>query len=236
MTYFCDKCKVNVDSEHSNCPLCGSFIKTDEIIVIDSDSQPKQVVSLSFPKVTKEFLIKNFVFKLFLFATIIASGAVLIVDYLSSGKIDWSIHVLVGLAAFWFTIGRALFSKVRLGRQMFWDCIFISALMYYIQYCLGGMGGLDWPNLYAIPSIIMAYIGTMCLIMVMKYTKWTDYCLSTLLLCVLSAVPLIIGFITNGRAHFLSYICLGVGVTAIICMLLFGNGGMVREFKKKFHI
>lgn len=236
MTNYCDKCKVYVDGTHSNCPLCGAFIKKDEIIVIDDESQPKQVISLSFPKVTKEFIIKDFIFKLFVFVSLIGIGAVFIIDFLSSRHIDWSLHVLVGVALFWFTVGRALFSRARLGRQMFWDCIFICMLMYYVRYCIGNPNHIDWPNLYAVPGVIIAYILTMCLIMVMKYTKWTEYCLSTLLLCIISTIPLIIGFVMNGSAHFMTYICVCVGVTVIICMLIFGSGGLVKEVKKKFHI
>lgn len=237
MANYCDKCKVSVDKKHQNCPLCGAYIKTDEILIIKPDTvTAKEIVDYSYPKINMESIIKNLLLKIAIFISVFAMVAVVVINFLTTRKLDWCFHVIVGISLFWITFGRALFFKTNIGKQIVWDCIFAVLLIVYVQYVIGQLGAW-WGYAYAVPSVIIACDVTIAATMLMKTKNWAVYSLSATVLCLISFVPLIYAFARNvGAEHFMSYICAGVGATMLVFMMLFGKKSYFLEMKKRFHI
>lgn len=231
MYNFCEKCKVNVDNIHQTCPLCGAYIKKDEEKTI---SDKPSAIYYGYPKINTESVIKNLMLKIIIYVSIISTACVILIDLILSGKIDWSFHVAVGWLVFWFSLGRTIFFNLELRRQVVWDCIFASFLVYYAQYYVGI--GENWALEVGLPLIDISCLILLGSTMVIKYKQWERYCLPISIICLFSMVPIIVYGILNRQVLVLHVICAGAGVVLLLGMMLLGNKKYFMELKKKFHI
>lgn len=224
--YHCKKCNVNVTGQNT-CPLCGGFVGDDAYEV-------EERAELAYPPVSKEIVIKSLLFKAMIYVCLISLAAVFLVDFLVDMRITWAIHIVVGWIVFWMTVGKAVFYRVQLRRQIVWDGIFASLLVLYIEYMVQGsvMISVNW----VIPCIIMSCMAAMAFTMAMKYKTWNRYALPMSTLCLLSLVPLIVMLAVEQKAFFMLYLAAALGVLVQIGLMLFGRRKYFIELKKKFHI
>lgn len=231
MTNYCDKCKVEVDISHKNCPLCGAYVERDEI---KNKSVNIKDIDYSYPAPNTETVIKKLLFKIILLFCIISVGVVMVVDSITSVRLDWSFHILVGWLIFWFTIGRSIFFHLEFRRQIVWDTIFACFLCLYIQYNLSNID--DWAWTYAVPAVLLGGLAALCLMMIAQYKNWENYCLPTTVMCILTTVPMIAYAAIYHVTHFMHYITIGCGLIVLLTMMIFGKKKYFLEIKKKFHI
>lgn len=225
--YYCNNCKVSVAGQNT-CPLCGAYVG-------DNCVESNDRVDLAFPSINKEVFVKMFIMRVLIFVTVLSLGVVLLVDWIATGAIDWSLNVAVGWLIFWLTIGRTVFFHLQLRRQIVWDCLFACALVLYIQYLVNvPINSIGFTII--IPCVIMSCIAGMQIIMLMKFKSWNRFALPTTVLCLISLIPLIVSLCVYHEAYFPLYMAAIYGVLTQLAMMLFGHKKYFIELKKKFHI
>lgn len=232
MRKYCEKCKVYVDECMENCPLCGTYLPCEEDEKKDTDII--SYIDHGYPKVNNEKVIRNLLCKITVLLSLIAIGVVLVVDLLATKHIDWSLHVVVGIIIFWFTLGRSLFFNLELRRQLVWDCIMASLLLIYVEWVTDATYAWAWR--FGVPSVILGCLLAICITMILKYDYWEHYCLPATVLCILSAVPMIYYVCMYHTTYFMHYICLGAGLALWIAMMVIEPKKYFLEVRKKFHI
>ena len=239
MVKHCNKCNVDIDVHHDNCPLCGAYLP--EVAKISDEEEYKQI-NYCYPKQNTDLLIKDFLLKITILTCILSIGICAIINFLTSGDytISWVWHVVVGWLVFWVTIGRSIFFHLQFRRQIVWDYIFSSLLAFYIQFAIAGTLSIEseynWALVWVSPSLAMGAMAGLAMYALIRYKEWQRFALPMTVLNVLSFVPLITYYIVYRDAHFMTFIAAAIGVGILLGMMIVGRKKYFLEIKKKFHM
>lgn len=158
---------------------------------------------------------------------------VLIINYLFSKKLNWSIVAVVSIIYVWRNIFLILKKNKNLASYTFLQMIYTSIIIYITDICFGNKG---WALTIGIPIVIITANFAMMVITLIKYKKYVKYALYEIMIIILSIIyNLVLCFISknvsilNGVAFWLSLVNL-----AFVLSLNFRT--IILEFQKKFHI
>lgn len=221
----CDKCNIDVESNLNNCPLCGAYLKADEGIRTENRH--------AYPDVKYRARSRRIFFKLFVFASIIAGLVCLVVDYAVNKKITWSLHLVVALLGYWVTLGRSMFFRLPLRRQLVADFVVAVLIVFYAEHFAGSTN--HWAFHLGMPIAFMAVFGAFLVMCVLDNRHWRLYAMSVTPICVISVIPIIVSIIVFKDINWAWYIATGMGISTIISFVLFGKQGYVTELKKRLH-
>ncbi len=187
----CPRCNVKVDSNLSNCPLCGSYIEREEQTDIVKDG-----INYGYPKVGKSLVVREIAFRVVLYACLISIGISFLVNFLAANEIFWAYHVLFGWGIFWCTIGRSLFFHLDMRKQIFWYSVFASVICYYIQTMIYGTFEVteaqNWALVWATPAFLLGGIAVLFVYMLIEYKDWVRLAMPLTAMCLVTAIPAII--------------------------------------------
>lgn len=234
----CPKCKVYVDENLKNCPLCGAFIEREEV----SDTEQFNRINYGYPEVNKDFVMRKILLQIVIYVCVISIGICLLVNYLTQPqmKITWAYHVIFGWIVYWCTLGRTMFFHLDVRRQIFWYSIFACVICFHIQFSITKTMSVplvsNWALTYASPAFLMGGIAGLSAYMLLMYRDWVRITMPLTAMCLASCLPVIISLIVYKDVHFMPYICLGVGVAVLLCLMIVGREKYFLELKKKFFL
>lgn len=234
----CPKCKVKVDENLKNCPLCGAFIEREEI----SDTEKFNKINYGYPEVDKEFVMRKVLLKIVLYCCIISIGICLLVNYLTSPtrEISWSYHIIFGWVVYWCTLGRTMFFHLDIRKQIFWYSIFACVICFHIQFSIEKTIYLsaeaNWALRYASPAFLMGGIVGLLAYMLIMYRDWVRFTMPLTAMCIAACLPAISSLIIFKDVHFMLYISAGVGIATLLCLMIVGKEKYFLELKKKFFL
>lgn len=232
----CRRCNVEVDKNLTNCPLCGAYIERAE----EDDNTPPAQVEYKYPKVSHDFVFREIMLRIFIYACIISIGICFLVNYLVSGRIFWAYHVLFGWFVFWCTLGRSIFFKMDFRRQAVWYSVFAGVICYYIQSWIYGKVAVteaeNWALVWAIPAFLLGGIAVLFLCLVLDYKNWIRYAMPLTIMCLITIIPVIAAAAMYGRVHFMICLCMAVGVVAVLLLMVLGRDKYFLELKKKLFL
>lgn len=165
--------------------------------------------------------------------SIFLSLMLMTINYTFSGKLDWSIIVVISLIYLWYSILYALDKSVNLASYILFQMIVVSLFLLVIDFVIGFM---RWSLSIGIPIVIMVSNITMVIITMMKYKKYVKYALYEILILLFSIIYNIAISMASNHSPLLNIITLWISITNLSFVLILNYDVIKIEFQKKFHI
>ena len=151
----------------------------------------------------------NVIINLINIINIIFCFSVLIINYLMSKKLNWSIVAIVSAIYVWKNIFSILRKNKNLASYLFLQTIYVSIIVYLIDFCFGNKG---WSLTIGVPIVIITANFAMMIITIIKYKKYVKYALYEIMIIIFSIIyNLILCYISkkvsiiNGVAFWFSF-------------------------------
>lgn len=165
--------------------------------------------------------------------SIFLSVVLIVINFLFSSKLNWSIVVISSVVYLWFSIIYALDKSVNLASYIFFQMIGDSVLIFIIDYFFGFK---KWSLSIGIPIVILVCNLTMVIITMIKYKKYMKYAFYEILIILFSIIYDIIISMASIHSPLLNIITLWVCITNLSFVLIFNHEVLKVELEKKFHI
>ncbi len=228
---YCSICKVHVANETRYCPLCGQLLTAG-----GSGKANEQgiVCNNTYPVIAESFFGYNFWLRFAVFISYTTAITCLLVDYFtSSGRLGWSIIVLVGIAYVWVTVTWSLRSMRNFAFRYGVQIVSIGIVLYIIDSLSGNTG---WSLDYAIPFFLILATFAITLLILLKRVGRGEYLLCQLVIGAFGLVPLIL---LPFGVQSVAWPSVASGAYALITLgstVLFADRYVGQELKKRFHI
>lgn len=217
---YCSKCKLNVDTDISICPLCQNKLTGEA----ENSSYPK------IPTIFKKF---ELFFKLWLMVSIFIAVTCISVNLIVQDFGIWWHYVLFGLFCIWVSMFHIIKRRKNIPNAIM-NQVLITAILCIIWDIWTGWRG--WSLDYVLPIMFtIAMIGLSAIARILKLKK-KDYLLYLFMIisfCIITLIFYISGLI---RIVIPSIICFSVGILSLSALLIFDGKNMKTEFEKRFHL
>jgi len=222
----CQQCNLLVNTNGLLCPLCGS-----ELIPQDPSKAPLLYPVFSEPKRGKLKL--NFVAKIFLFISIVATAVCILVNVLTWDGLPWSLIVFGGIITAWLLIGLPLMGQMNLNFMLIDQMIGVQLYVYLIDLVFGNKG---WALNYVYPLLYIAVAITLVLFVIIYRMAWRDYLITLVVMALIGFYPLLL--IAFGIVDVLwpSYTAILFACLMICGLLLFGWDKLKKEIRKRLNL
>lgn len=190
---YCNKCSVNVNHNHNNCPLCGSYLnKSNDNDNCQAYLPLDNIVSHPVVKInsTVSFL-KNKLSKILLTACVIA----FLLNLLFARTTPWSAYVIIGAMVAIFAIIMPIAEKTKLQKQIRHNLFLFTLVAVALELTITRLH-FEWFVVFDI--LPWFYAGTIILIdFLIIFRRYEDNGLfATLILATLFAItPQIINWV-----------------------------------------
>jgi len=157
----------------------------------------------------------------------------LLINFIQSSKLDWSIVAIVGIMYAWQTVYITLKKSINLARYIFSQLLYVSVLLYVIDWVFGNKG---WSLTIGIPIVIMTTNFAMTLITLIKYKKYLRYALYEIMILIISIVYNTFLCFMSGSIAILNAIAFWFSITNLAFVFSLNSKKILLEFPKKFHV
>jgi hypothetical protein len=222
---FCCKCNVNVNTDSQKCPLCSMVLSTIPDACGDGAKYPK-------PE-TDTVDRYNFVFRLFLFISIVIGSTCLLINLLTYSGVLWSLYVIGSMLYIWITVAYPLFVKRKIGQIIVINAISTSIYIYSLELATHTDG---WGLSYVTPFIFIASTLMITFILLLKRLKWREYSIYQTIMVTFGFLPVIFwvtGLVTPIWPSVLSAFYSFLTLTG---MFIFADKKYKNELIKRFHL
>ncbi|MEG1527981.1 MAG: DUF6320 domain-containing protein [Clostridia bacterium] len=198
---YCTVCKVNVNKEEENCPLCGSFLeeKGDKPFEKYEEIEKYEI----YPKVVLEEKVDFFRSRANRLLILIMVVAVAI-DLFIAHTITWSAYAMCGTLFSLFCVLFPITRKSKLYNQIMIDLIIGTFLAVMLELIINKFTGIRISIKWVLPSIYLASI-ILCDIMIIIENHNKSYYgyFSALLFCTVFLVifQVLVWAIPSFRTH-----------------------------------
>ena len=214
----CSKCNVELNTISDICPLCNSEIKNkDESI---------------YP-VIKNNLTKKLLMKKIFFINCLVCMIVLLINYLCTPKIKWSLFVVIQLIGMYFVFSKVLRGRNKILRLIFMLNFMICIISIFWDYYVGFNG---WSINYVFPSLCICYGIFMIILRFVKYFAFRENTAYIYLNVCIEFVPLILLMLNKITFPLLAIISFVMGVLNILILMIFDGSNFKEDIRKKLHI
>lgn len=216
---YCSKCKVNVNHQLDNCPLCGSYL--DEKDNNDNCEIYRDMDEKSESPVLHEMKSQNFFRFKFNRILLVLVAFCVVLNILVTPQSHWSAYVAMGVVFAIFCIMTPINAKYKLEKQIRTDVFVLTALAVAMEFAL--TNGFGWFTMeYVLPWIYVAAILAIdVLICTHRFKNMQLF--STLIFCTVFAIaPQIAMWITQSAKIYepQTYICFCVFFAAILNIMI----------------
>lgn len=157
----------------------------------------------------------------------------MLINYDFSRKLNWSIIAILSIIYLWRTIYVILKKNKNLASNVFMQLIYLSFLLYAIDFVFGNRG---WSITIGIPIVIMITNFTMMIITLIKYKKYVKYALYEIMILIVSIAYNISLCFISGSIAILNAVAFWFSLTNLAFVLALNTRTILLEFQKKFHI
>lgn len=175
----------------------------------------------------------RFMINIFFVVTVFISLNLVIVNYLFSQKLNWSIIAILGIIYLWNTILFALKKGINLGSTILIHTIQILVLLFFIDFIFGFK---KWSFTIGFPIVTMISNGAMSIITMIKYKKYVKYAIYEMVILLIGVLLNIIIIGLFKTRIVLNIIALGITILNFMIVLILSAKTLKIEIAKKFHI
>ena len=223
----CSHCNVKFNTKRASCPFCH------RVLVDDGINVPYQ----EYPKYVKEKEKNYLVWKIFIFISILAAVASIIINLLFLDKENpkyWFAIVLGGLFFLWILIGVTIISKNNIILKLILQGITIGIVLYTVEI---NSAIPDWTYVtYVIPAIIVAIEIVTIILALSMPKKAHNYLLYLIAVTFIGAVPFIIVLVKELSPLWPSLTCMICSGVTLFGVIFFGSKILKEELKKQLHV
>ena len=149
---YCTKCKVNVHHQLNNCPLCGSYLDSDN----DNDNCTvyKDIDEvIAYPVLTERPQTHFFKhkFNLLLLLTLALCGAI---NLIITPNSHWSVYVFIGVALVLLCVMLPICKKTKFVNQILFDTLVLCALAVAMEFAV-----CDWHFAWVSCEFVMPWFS-----------------------------------------------------------------------------
>lgn len=220
---YCKSCNVSVNSPAERCPLCYSALA-----IKDNTPEP-----LAYPDLSEKAAQYNLIFRILLFLSLAISGVCLTINFASSGRISWSIIVLVNILYMWIAIGTAIKRRARLGYNVMVQAVSLSALMVIFDFFAGHS---NWALNYVVPFLLISAMISITIIIIVKRVAIGEFILYFVLTALMGFIPVIMLAVGQVTVRWPAITSAFYGGLSLISIFIFADNATKTELKKRFHI
>lgn len=190
---YCCKCKVKVNMDLKKCPLCSMDLTDMEIQssknysedITKASDEDGSKYPMSDADIADGY---NFVFRLFLFISVIIGSTCLLINLLTFKGILWSMYVIGTMLYMWITVAYPLFVRRKMGHIIVIDAVSTSIYVYSLEL---GTQSKGWGLSYVTPFIFTGATLMITFIILLKRLKWREYLTYQTIMVALGFLPLI---------------------------------------------
>lgn len=219
---YCSDCNVKIRNDIQKCPLCDS----SKLDIIDN------FFVVDYPKISPVGYF--FIYKrILLFLLIVSSGVCLIINYIVSNTISWSLIVIFGSLYIWGSLDNSIKKMKNFGDIVMYQTFLLSCLVFVIDFATDFN---RWSINYVLPFIFVVAILMINFALIIRPSIVIYNIVYLLLASILGISPIfmiIFGKVTIVWPSIVSVIC---SIFTIIGMFIFINKQTRSEIKKRFHI
>ena len=223
----CKKCNVEVECQHTHCPLCGRPLPERKEAQLSMTSYP---VYAGKRRGADGFTVK----RALLFLSISAVILSVMVNWFTYPikPVLWSPIVTTAILFAWGLIGHTWLSDANLGQKILILDLNLCLLVLMIDWCTGFS---RWSVNYAVPFIGIGATFFLTAIAVWKRTLWKDAIGYVFAMLLINLIPM--ALLTSRLA---TVLWTGTGAIAyslitVIGMIIFAKKTFRREVIRRFH-
>lgn len=215
----CNKCDIYVDTTGKTCPLCGT--------ILDKENN-----NSTYPKL-KTCINKHILKKILLFIVFLFSFISVILNYITTPKINWSIFVIAGLFSMYIIFRKILDGKKHILKTMFSLNLILLSLSIAWDYLTSSYG---WSIKFVLPCLCTIYgifLIILRLISILEFKENSNYIYINVLL---EFLPIILYIKENiGYLPFI-LITSTLGIINLLILIIFSWEKVINDLEKKWHI
>lgn len=229
---YCTECKMSINTELPKCPLCSMVLtgvhETGTLDTRDNGASAMYPMS-EIDKIHKY----NFLFRLFLFISIVIGSTCLLINLMTFSGDLWSMYIIGTMLYLWITVGYPLFIKKKIGQIIVIVAISTSIYLYALELATRSKG---WGLSYVIPFLFIAATLLITFIILLKRLNWREYTLYQTIMIIMGFLPVIfclIGLVTPVWPSVLSAF---YSLLTLTGMFIFADRKYKNELIKRFHL
>ncbi|MEG1706813.1 MAG: DUF6320 domain-containing protein, partial [Clostridia bacterium] len=134
---FCKVCKVNVNKEFDNCPICGSYLdkNNDKTLYPDYEERMDGKVTIKRTNINRH---TDFLKTKFNYLMLTAMAVCVALNFLLTPKSWWSVYVVLGGVLLMYCIIMPIADKSKIVTQIYWDIPIVTAVCIAGEFAISG--------------------------------------------------------------------------------------------------
>lgn len=230
MSRRCIRCNVNIIDDAIECPLCHGVLEMGEG---DEHKIGQESVSVTYPDVTASLKWMQIVIRAVIFAALVVTVTVLIINYYTFDGVYWSLIVIAGLGYGVMTLLYSFRERKSIQKIIVGQMIFAIPLLIALDSLTGGD---DWAYMYALPILFMAVDVGALVLMIVGIDGWQNYIMTEITTLLLSVVLIILHYTGLVETSYLALIAVMVTGFIFLGTIMFGTRMVSNEIKRRFKI
>ncbi len=219
---YCEKCKVQVRTNHKYCPLCQSPL-------IGEVGEEANL----FPEVEEKPYASQTMIRIFNFLCITVVIISFMINWLIAPEERWAIWITAGVVCVWIFLAVGLYKRKNLMKNAMWQLCLIT-IGTIIWDAVIGWGG--WSIDYVIPIAGLITMGTMIIIAMVCHLTSPEYMIYFLMNCLHGILSLILLITSTISVRMPSVLYVGCCALLLSALLIFQGRAVYSELQKKLHL
>ena len=218
----CEKCNVDVNTNHTHCPLCFNEIR--------GENNTPLMYSVSGTKPT-EIQKKHHARKILALISIAVIAICAVINYLTETPF-WSGIVAASIVYVWIFVKHTIMSQRNTFEKILLQILAMVGLLLITNYVSGG----GWFVPYVLPAlltIVVVVLDFMLFISKRRRQLQVSFILIEVLILILSIVFLLLKAVTFKLIHMISLI---TAILSILGVIIMDGKNLFQEISKKFHL
>ena len=236
----CNECQVSVNSNLTNCPLCGAYLK--DTVADNVDIYRGYEQSFTHAPLTKKSGKTNNFLRQKSFLLILAIALISVfVNWTTTPTVWWSAYVAIGLLLVYTCILNPIYTKRRFYANIaVWTlciCVGLIFIDLFNNYLIFGIWDVDLAFRYELPGVLVAVVILSDFMVIFEKSHYKYYLMTMLGMNFLCLIPGIVALCigTTGNVWVLkASLYFAIANMLIMSILYFRQ--IKYEFKKKFFV
>lgn len=216
----CPKCDIIIHTKEPFCPLCESVIK---------DFSPDDI----FPPVKSKYKNHSLLIKFSLFISICGTILCLLINYLISKELTWSIFVILGITTFWLTFIIGIKKRKKFMTLLLFEILSIITLSYLWDL---NTGYHKWSLIYVFPFLCISYTITFLILRIFTSKVDKDTVINSYLNSLIGLIPLYFILTHKFKTLWPSIVSVSISLISLLFLIFFNHHTLERELERRLHI
>lgn len=171
-------------------------------------------------------------FKIFSFSCIAAIVACMMVNYIFTPTLYWSVFVAGGTLSMWIALAVGFFKRHNLLKNGIWQMLVIPAVCIIWDYFTGWHG---WSLDFVMPCVYLAVQISMIIITKIQKLPVEAYMIYYIMACILGLLPAFLLCFRTAQFTPFVIVCSGLSFLWLMALLIFKGKYLFAELYKKLH-